>query len=406
MDEKLLNYLKEQDVLTHMGFRILLVDDEEDNLFLLKSFLEDDYDIYTSLSGEAGLELLAEQEVDLLIVDQRMDGMDGLTFCEEASKVCPNSIRMILTAFSDREMLLAAMRSGKIFRVMTKPWNFVEIEAAVEEAFKKLAYQRAFSNLIEELHSKNQDLEAAYKQLREEQEARLRSERLAAVGEVTSRITHEMSNQLAIFSLLKANRQVMQSIPQVGSSIDFVIEATENLFEMVSLLKQFTKGVSPTLECSNVDVRELLSSTIRFVQQSPIADGAEFAESYDDVSTCWLDRRRIKQVFLNILRNAIQSMEDDPKVWVSVAQPSQEWVTVAIRDQGEGIPDEIASKVFEPFFTTKSHEGLGLGLDVCKQIVEQHGGSISFQSVAQKGTTFSITLPAKGEQSDGESISR
>ncbi len=112
MDELLLNYLQERDVTGHMGFRIMLVDDEEDNLYLLQSFLEDSYEISTATSGEEALELLEKQNVDLFIVDQKMDGMDGLSFCEKASHMCPNSIRIMLTAFSDREMLLAAIQTG------------------------------------------------------------------------------------------------------------------------------------------------------------------------------------------------------------------------------------------------------------------------------------------------------
>ncbi|TNE47214.1 MAG: hybrid sensor histidine kinase/response regulator [Deltaproteobacteria bacterium] len=404
MDELLLNYLEEQDVTGHMGFRIMLVDDEEDNLYLLQSFLEDSYEISTATSGEEALELLENQGVDLFIVDQKMDGMDGLTFCEMASQRCPNSIRIMLTAFSDREMLLAAIQTGKIFRVMTKPFNIVELESAIEEAFRKLAYQRAFANLIEELQQKNKELEDSYEQLRLEQEARLRSERLATIGQVTSRIAHEMNNQLSIFAMLKANRTALRQVPSVANSIDFVLEATENLVEMVRLIQDYTRGQTPKQQITEINLSSFVHDTVRFVQQTPIAEHTTFEESYDEVPPCRLDRSQIKQVLLNLLRNAIQAMEVDPKVWVRVTQPSTAWVEIAIQDQGKGIPESIAPKIFEPFFTTKSHQGLGLGLEVCKRIVEQHGGSISFQSVEDQGTTFTIALPVKREHIDGESV--
>lgn len=404
MDELLLNYLQERDVTGHMGFRIMLVDDEEDNLYLLQSFLEDSYEISTATSGEEALELLEKQNVDLFIVDQKMDGMDGLTFCEKASQMCPNSIRIMLTAFSDREMLLAAIQTGKIFRVMTKPFNIVELESAIEEAFQKLAYQRAFASLVEELQQKNKALEDSYEQLRLEQEARLRSERLATIGQVTSRIAHEMNNQLSIFAMLKANRKALRQVPSVANSIDFVLEATENLIEMVRLIQDYTRGQTPKQQITEINLASFVHETVRFVQQTPIAERTTFDESYDEVPVCYIDRSQIKQVLLNLLRNAIQAMEEDPKVWVRVTQPSAAWVEISIQDQGKGIPESIAPKIFEPFFTTKSHQGLGLGLEVCKRIVEQHGGTITFQSVEDQGTTFTISLPVKREQIDGESI--
>lgn len=379
----------------HTGFRILLVDDEEDNLFLLKAFLESDYRVDTATSGENGLVFLGTQEVDLMIVDQRMPGIDGLTFCEKASLLCPNSIRIMLTAFSDREMLLAAIAGGKIFRVLTKPWDFIELKAAIEEAFQKLAYQRAFSSLIQELHEKNAQLELSYQQLKEAQEARLQAERLSAVGQVTARMLHEMSNQLTVLVMLKSMREQIQTLPNLAKPINFVIEATENLYEMVQLLRQFTKGQPPTLKKKQVNVRDIIERSVRFLEQSSIAKGVQFLEEYEDVGEGYFDELRIKQVVLNLLRNGIQALHTDRRIWISLHKAGHEEVLITVRDAGHGIPSNITDKIFQPFFTTKSHQGLGLGLDVCKQIIDNHQGRISFESVVGKGPRFGFIYQYK-----------
>lgn len=376
-----------------MGFRILLVDDEEDNLFLLKTFLETEYHIDTAMSGEEGLAFLENQHVDLMIVDQRMPGMDGLSFCEQASLRCPNSIRIMLTAFSDREMLLSAIAGGKVFRVLTKPWDIVEIQAAIQEAFKKLAYQRAFSSLFQELRDKNVLLENSLQQLKEAQDARLQAERLATVGQVTARMLHEMSNQLTVLVMLKSMREKIQTLPGLAKPIDFVIEATENLYEMVQLLRQFTKGQTPTLQKKPTNFRNLVEHTVRFVEQSSLAKNVTFHEEYEDVGDIPIDPLHMKQVILNLLRNGIQALQKDRRIWVSLHKQEEATAVLQLRDAGHGIPSDIADKIFLPFFTTKTHQGLGLGLDICRQIVQNHKGSITFQSVVGQGTTFCIELP-------------
>ncbi len=397
MDELLFEYLQEQDVDGHMGFRILLVDDEEDNLFLLKTFLEVDYEVYTATSGEEGLDFIQKQEVDLMIVDQRMSGMDGLTFCGQSAKIAPHTMRVMLTAYSDREMLLAAMASGKIFRVMTKPWNIIEIRATVEEAFKRQAYKRAFGALIDELQHKNEELRNSYTQLKKVQEEKLQAERLATMGQVTARFIHEMNNQLTVLVLLKSMRETLRAQSSIGDSIDFIIEAIENLYEMVQLLQQFTKGGEPELQKSYTDMSELLRQAVRFIRQSPIAEGVEFTETYAEVDFCWVDRQRLKQVILNLLRNAIQALTEKKQIWVELHPTSDKTITFSIRDCGRGVPKDLQEKIFEPFFTTKSQQGLGLGLEVCKQIVEKHKGKITLESQTGEGTTFTIQLPSKKE---------
>ena len=112
------------------------------------------------------------------------------------------------------------------------------------------------------------------------------------------------------------------------------------------------------------------------------------------------DRTMVEQVLLNLARNGMQAMDNaqiHPRILEILVRsaPAEQsrWIAFSVTDQGRGIPPEVASQLFTPFFTTKT-EGMGLGLSLCRTVVEQHGGVLNFTSDSQNGTQFSFTLPA------------
>jgi len=115
-------------------FRVLYVDDEEQNLISFKATFRREYTIFTALSGEEGLEIVRNNEIHLIITDQRMPGMTGVQFLEKVVPEFPDTIRMILTGFSDIEVVIEAINSGRVFRYITKPWNNNELRLTIENA--------------------------------------------------------------------------------------------------------------------------------------------------------------------------------------------------------------------------------------------------------------------------------
>lgn len=102
---------------------------------------------------------------------------------------------------------------------------------------------------------------------------------------------------------------------------------------------------------------------------------------------------KLRQVFVNLIRNAAQATNDDGRIDISVTRAGDN-LEMVVADNGCGIPAEIKDKVFEPFFTTKGEQGTGLGLDICRQIIEGHAGSIGFESSPGEGTSFIVRVPA------------
>jgi class 3 adenylate cyclase len=133
---------------------ILYVDDEEQNLVSFKAAFRRHYHIFTAPSGKAGLEILENEKISLIITDQRMPEMTGVQFLEKVIPAYPETIRMILTGFSDIEVIIEAINTGRVFRYITKPWDTNELKMTIENACQLYRLQRSNKQLLEELQLK------------------------------------------------------------------------------------------------------------------------------------------------------------------------------------------------------------------------------------------------------------
>jgi len=140
-------------------FRILYVDDEEQNLISFKATLRREYTIFTALSGEEGLDIVRNNEIHLIITDQRMPGMTGVQFLEKVVPEYPDTIRMILTGFSDIEVVIEAINSGRVFRYITKPWDEKELKLIIENAKRFWDLQMYNKELLRNLQLKVEEQE-------------------------------------------------------------------------------------------------------------------------------------------------------------------------------------------------------------------------------------------------------
>lgn len=138
---------------------ILYVDDEVDNLTVFKSTFRREFTIHLAKSGAEGREILKNNEIQVIITDQRMPEMTGIQFLESVNPVYPDCIRMILTGFSDVEAIIEAINKGKVYRYITKPWNKDELRQTINDAFENYEMRIKNNNLIKELKETNKQLE-------------------------------------------------------------------------------------------------------------------------------------------------------------------------------------------------------------------------------------------------------
>jgi len=213
----------------------------------------------------------------------------------------------------------------------------------------------------------------------------VKSERLATIGTMASRIAHDLKQPLTIMYTY-ADMLSSEILSKLDSNDkEKWLRLQNSIFDMNRIIEDVLDFARTTeIKKKKSSLLSILRLAINHVKSSY---GIEINLPENDISLrC--DSRKIEGVMSNLLNNAVQALDGQGEIDVTVSSDS-EFVTINIRDSGSGIPDEYLEKIFEPMFTTKK-TGTGLGLVICKSIIEQHGGSIS---VSNKPTTFTIKLP-------------
>jgi two-component system sensor histidine kinase HydH len=217
-----------------------------------------------------------------------------------------------------------------------------------------------------------------------------RRERMAQLGELGAVLAHEIRNPLAG---IKGYAQLLQEQSRGTPSevgLEMVVTETLRLEELVNTLMAYCRQEATLHEM--VDLTELLGYCCRLIRPEAEACGVTLHEILPEGITLNGSRNALEQVMLNILKNALQAMPEGGDIRVEARQ-SCALAVVTIADTGPGIPPEERERIFEPFHTTRPR-GTGLGLAVCRKIVEEHGGTISADSEPGHGARFTMTLPA------------
>ncbi len=352
---------------------ILYVDDEESNLVVFKNTFFADYEILTANTGEEALSILETQEIPLVVTDQRMPKMTGVELLAQVREKHPDMIRMILTAYTDVEDIIDAINRGFAYKFITKPWDRNDLKITIDRALE--AYHLALENkrLIEDL---------------------IQAEKLATVGQLASAISHEIKNQLAALSFADLIRSKYPDDERLLKYVDQITNARDRLLGIVNQIRDFAKGKAHRMAIMREDVGKLIDEVAAFLHLDPDVKHRKLEVDLAEDLFAELDADRIRQVLVNLIKNAAQATEKgNGVVQVSSCADDGKWACIRIKDNGCGIPPENLETIWEAFFTTKEDVGTGLGLHVCKQIIEAHKGQIECQSTVGEGTTFAVRLP-------------
>jgi two-component system sensor kinase FixL len=219
----------------------------------------------------------------------------------------------------------------------------------------------------------------------------IQAEGLAALGQVVAEISHEIKNPLMMIGGFARQLASQASDEKSISKLRIIVNEVARLENLLNELRDL---YSPrTLDIREMDINELLRETYELVKDDCERKNIE-VEFRTDAAKVVVDgdRAKLKQVFLNLLKNAVEAVDKGGQVILSSTVKNQK-VEISISDNGRGIPEKHRNKVFSPFFTTKKH-GTGLGLSVSKSILENHPGcSFGFESEEGKGTTFNVKMP-------------
>jgi len=222
--------------------------------------------------------------------------------------------------------------------------------------------------------------------------------RLTTMGELSASIAHELNNPLATVGLRVENLLMqMADDQQERRSLEIITQEVDRMAGLVANLLQFSRRSHR--QVSTVDGREEIANSVEFVQYYLRTRKIEVVREFaDPLPTIQADRQQLRQLFLNLLTNASDAMPQCGKLMVRAEATWLEGaaaVAIEFEDTGEGIAAEHLEKIWEPFFTTKPEgKGTGLGMAICRRIVEEHGGTIQIESETGRGTTVRMLFPA------------
>lgn len=283
--------------------------------------------------------------------------------------------------------------------------RFNETSLDLEKYYRLL--QEQVAQLKSELEAKNRALEESLQQREALREQAERNHRLAAVGEMSARMAHELRNPLGSIELFSSLLKKKVADPSLRQYADHISAAVGAMDYALSNLLLFTRTPAPFFR--KTDLRRMIEEARLFalplIRQNRIG-WIESIETLSDPVRC--DEDLLRQILLNLILNAVEAMPQGGELRVTVApqerdEPSgsdrgavmsNDGVKITISDTGDGIPPEILPKIFDPFFTTKS-KGTGLGLAIVHHAVTALGGTIQVQSEINRGSTFTLTLPPR-----------
>ncbi|NEP42947.1 MAG: response regulator [Okeania sp. SIO2H7] len=415
---------------------ILVIDDIPANLSLLTQVLsESGYKVRAAPSGKFALKSVGKNPPDLILLDIMMPEMNGYEVCKELkTNPVTRDIPVIFLSALDE-----ALDKVKAFEVggadyITKPFQTVEVLARVENQLKARSLQL-------ELVEKNHSLEKAIQDLKWAQAQAIQNEKMLALGHLVAGVAHEINNPINfifgnltpakeyiedLFKLIKTyQEQYSETNPAIETifeevDLDFIAEdlpqllnsmqaGAERIATIVGGLRTFARHDES--EVKSVNVHDGIESTLMILQhqlrQTDTRPEIAVIKDYGKLPKVTCYASSLNQVFMNLIKNAIDALEDtiiegktvvnNPTIRIQTLTTTNQTVKIIIADNGVGIKSEVIKHIFDPFFTTKPvGKGTGLGLfSSYRIIVEKHKGQLTCDSQLGEKTEFAIEIPVQ-----------
>src|SRR5215210_1592157 len=356
--------------------RLLLVEDNADLRSFVAGRLSRRYRVETAADGAAGIEAARRSRPDLIVTDVMMAGVDGFELCRtlKADPAFATTPIILLTARAGTEAVAEGLDVGADDYVV-KPFALGELEARIAAHLRSRETER-------QLHE--------------------RESRLAAIGQMTSSVVHDLRNPL---TLVKGYADLAHALALRGGDaativreLETVRSESDRLRRMIEEILDFARGGSPRLALETVPARSFLEGVLQPLAADLRERGieAELDLRLAPSVKVTLDRDRIQRVLENLLINAREALAPwgrEKRIAIR-ARAEGEHLRVRVADSGPGIPEEAADHLFEPFATNGKKQGTGLGLVTVRNLVKAHGGEIEVETQAPEGgAAFTVVLP-------------
>ncbi|HEX4450974.1 MAG TPA: hybrid sensor histidine kinase/response regulator [Kofleriaceae bacterium] len=381
------------------GPLVLYVDDERGNRVVFETSMKAEFNVRVASEPAEALQVLESTDVAVIVTDMRMPTMSGEELLRIAKERWPQTIRMVVTAYSDIEPILRAINEGLVARYIIKPWVRTELMQVLRWATEAWALSR--------------DSAAVHRRL-------LETERLATLGSISGMLVHDLKQPLmslavnaellkeladfapvlrqALDSVSIPNRgHLIEMIDELGQVTDDIKTSIDHLNTLISSLRGFSTQRRPDPSTPiSTDPLPILRHAMSVCQELAVKVRAQIG--YDgprELPRVRIPPTELTQVLINLVANGAQAVaaRGSPNGRVSIqASESAGMLVLEVKDDGVGMTADVLKRVGTPFFTTRA-QGTGLGLAQCQRLIGTAGGRLAIDSEPGKGTTVTITLP-------------
>lgn len=344
---------------------LLCLDDEAHNLDALERIFRKKYTVLKATDGQSALQLLASHPiVPIIISDQRMPEMSGVEFLERTINTHPDSVRILLTGYTDIESVIESVNKAQIYRYLTKPWDTTDLSNTVDQANEKF-------NLKKELRIKNEELTKALIELQQMDKAK---------SQFMILINHELKTPLTtILSFVAILKETLLSEEQ-SLFVDRINKSSEKLKKIVDDVLLVLRGELGTLtkNISQVQISDLIKNCPDEIKNNVKLKSQSITENLS-LKEIKSDSQLLGTAFNRALHNATKFGTAHSEILIQ-SETNNNKNIISITNHGPKISEDVLNKIFQPFQLDENimnHSvGMGLGLTICQTITKTLGGNL------------------------------
>ena len=353
--------------------KILYVDDEENNLNSFRANFRKEYQVFTALNAKNAFEVLKENNINIIISDQRMPETTGVEFLEQTVKLYPESVRLLITGQADIEVVIEAINRGQVSKYIQKPWDWEKLAIALDNC--ATIYQSR-----EELKLKNKELHKINEEL----------------NKFVYSVSHDLRSPLtSIMGVINLTKLIPELRP-ADTYFEMIEGRIHKLDDLIKKIINYYKNAGAEDVVEEINFTLLVSSVWELLkyQNSDIS----FNLNVDQKTIFKGDFYRLEVVFENLISNAIKYQYPGNKnAFINIEiNVDEKNAIILLSDNGIGINPKYIDSIFKLFFRSENSinvEGTGIGLYIVKEAMEKMGGHIKVFSGPSQGTSFELIIP-------------